>query len=98
MQRAGFIVNHSATHRDRVLQCFISDAELFERVNAPGRNCQVNRTPSDDVSFARISTALVEIDIVSTAAQIRSEQSTCESGTNQNKFCHPLRIYKSGNQ
>ena len=42
MQRAGFIVNHSAAHRDRVVQCFISHAELLERINAPGRNCQVD--------------------------------------------------------
>jgi hypothetical protein len=42
MQSAGFIVNHPATHRDRVVQCFISHAELFERMNAPGRNRQVD--------------------------------------------------------
>ena len=81
MQRAGFIVNHPAAHRDRVLQYFISDAELFERVNSAGRKRQVDRTPADDVAFARISAPLVKIDIISAPPQIRSEQSTCESGT-----------------
>ena len=36
MQRARFIMNHSAAHGDGVLQCFISDPDLLQRVNLTG--------------------------------------------------------------
>ena len=88
MQRARFIVNHPTAHRDCVLQRFMRDADLFERMNAPGRNRQINRTSADDVAFARISAPLVQIDIVPSPAQIGREQSARETAANQNKFCH----------
>jgi hypothetical protein len=75
MQRTRLIVNHPAAHWDRVLQRFIRDADLFERMNAPRRNCQIDRAPADDVAFARISASLVEIDIISSPAQVRGKQS-----------------------
>ena len=86
MQRARFIVNHPTTHRDCVLQCFISDPDLLERMNAPGRNRQINRAPADDVAFARISAPLVQIDIVPSPAQVGREQTTREATANENKF------------
>ena len=46
-------MNHSAAHRDGVFQRFISDADLFERMNAARRNRQIDRTPADEVAFAR---------------------------------------------
>jgi hypothetical protein len=75
-------MNHPAAHWDCVLQCFIRDADLFERMYAASRNRQINRSPADYVSFARISASLVKIDIVSTPPQIGGEQSTRQSGTN----------------
>ena len=101
MQRARFIVNHPATHRDRVLQRFMRDADLFQCMNAPGRNRQINRSSADDVAFARISAALVKIDLVPAPPQKCGEQTTCESAANENKLCHfvkNLRIRKSGKQ
>src|SRR5438445_7333201 len=80
-------MNHPAAHGDCVLQCFMREADLFERMNAPRRNRQINRSPADDVAFARVSAPLVEIDIVSAPAQVRGEQAARETGTDQNKFC-----------
>ena len=74
MQLAGFVVNHPAAHRDRVLQHFISDSDLLERMNAAGREREIDRSSADHVAFARISAALVKIDLVSAPAQIRGEQ------------------------
>ena len=74
MQLAGSIVNHPAAHRDRVSQCFLSDADLFQRVNPACRNRQIDRAPADDVPFARVSAPLVKIHFVSTPPQIRGEQ------------------------
>ena len=97
MQRAGFIMNHPAAHRDRVLQCFVGDPDLFERMNAARRNRQIDRASADDVAFARISAPLVKIDIVSAPSQICREQSARESAADQNKLRHStknLRIRK----
>src|SRR5438876_2465591 len=91
-------MNHPAAHGDRMLQRLMRDADLFERMNAPRRNRQIDRSPADDVAFARISAPLVKIDIVPAPPQIRGEQTTCESAANQNKLCHQVRIYESGNQ
>ena len=86
MQGAGFIVNHPAAHGDGVLQGFMRDAELFEGMNAPHRNRQIDRSPADDVAFAWISTPLVKIDIIPAPAQIRGEQAARESAANENEF------------
>ena len=98
MQLAGSVVNHSTAHRDRVLQYFVGDSDLFERVNSARRNRQIDRAPADDVSFARISAPFVKIDFVSAPPEIRREQSASESAADQNKFCHSPRIYESGTQ
>jgi uncharacterized protein YciI len=76
----------------------VGDADLFERMNAPGRNRQIDRASADDIAFAGISAALVKIDFMSAAPQIRREQTTRETAADENKFCHALRIYESGNQ
>ena len=34
MEPAGFLMDHPAAHRDRVLQDFVRDSDLLERVNA----------------------------------------------------------------
>ncbi len=86
-RRAGLIVNHPAAHRDRVLQRFMRDADLFERMNAPRRNRQIDRSSADDVSFAWISTPFVKIDIVPAPAQIRGEQTTRQTAADKNKLC-----------
>ena len=88
MQDARLIVNHPATHRDRMLQCFMSDTDLFERMNAPCRNRQIDRSPADDVALARVSAPLVKINIVPAPAQIGREQSARESAADENNLCH----------
>src|SRR5262249_16220359 len=77
---------------------FIGDADLFERVNAPCGNREINRASTDDVSFARVSAPLVKIYLVATPPQIRGEQSASQTAADQNKRCHPVRIYESGKQ
>ena len=98
MQLAGSIVNHPTAHRDRVLQCFLGDPDLFQRVNPACRNRQIDRAPADDVSFSRISAPLEQIHLVATPPQIRGEQSASQTAADQNKPCHSVRIYESGNQ
>ena len=98
MQLAGSIVNHPAAHRDRVLQRFLGDPDLFERVNSACRKRQIDRAPADDVPFARISASLVKIHLVSAPSEICREQAARQSAADQNKFCHSPRIYESGTQ
>lgn len=88
MQRPRLVMDHAASHWDGVLEHFIGDTELFERVNAARRKREINRSPADDVSFTRISPALVKIHIVSAPPQIRGKQSAREAATDQNKFRH----------
>ena len=88
VQRAGFIVNHPATHRDGMSQNFIRDTDLFERMNAPRRNRQIDRPPANDIAFARIGSSLVKIDIVATAPQVRGEQSARQTASDENEFRH----------
>ncbi len=97
VQCAGFIVNHSTAHWDCVFQSLGSDPDLFERMNAACRNRQVDRASADNVPFARIGPPFVKIDLVPTPSQIRPEQSTRQTATNENKSCHFVRIYESGN-
>ncbi len=87
MQLAGSVVNHAAAHRDGVLQDFISDADLFKRMNAARRNREIDRAPADDVAFARIGPPFVKIDLVAAPSQIRREQSARQTATDENKFC-----------
>src|SRR4030095_8933607 len=75
MQLAGFVVNHSATHGNRMLQDLIRNPKLLERINATGRDSQIDRTSADDVAFSRIGTSLVKIDIVSASPEVGTEQS-----------------------
>src|SRR5258708_35141315 len=98
MQLAGSIVNHPTAHRDRVLQCFPGDPDLFQCVNPACRNCQIDRAPTDDVPFARVSAPLVKIHFVSAPSEISPEQASRQSAADQNKFCHSPRIYESGTQ
>src|SRR2546423_6042055 len=57
-------MNHSARHRDRVLENFVGDPELFERVNAASGEREIDRAAADDVPFSRIGASLVKFDIV----------------------------------
>src|SRR5882724_7671886 len=98
MQLAGSIVNHPTAHWDRVLQCFLSNPDLFQRVNPACRNRQIDRAPTDDVPFARVSAPLVKIHFVSAPSEICREQAPRQSAADQNKFCHSPRIYESGTQ
>src|SRR5207244_11113375 len=88
VQRAVFIVNPPAAHRDRVLQRFVRDADLFERMYAARRNRQIDRPPADNVAFARIGSSLIKIDIVATAPQVGGEQSAGQTAADQNKLRH----------
>ena len=88
MQCARLIVNHSATHGDGVSQRFIGDSDLFQRMDPARRNGQIDRATADHVPFARISAALVKIDIVSAASQICSEQTTSKPTADENEFRH----------
>ena len=79
---------HPAAHRDCVLQCFIRDTDLFERMNAPRRNRQIDRPPANYIAFARIGSSLVKIDIVATAPQVGGEQSAGQTAADENEFRH----------
>ena len=83
-------MDHPAAHRNRVLQYFIRDSDLFERMDPARRKREINRTPADHVSFARIGPAFVKIDLVSAPAQIRGEQSAGQAGADQDKFSHTI--------
>src|SRR4029077_14445667 len=98
MQRPGFVMDHPAAHWNRVSQRFISNPDLFERVNAACRNRQVNRASPNDISFVRVSAPLVKIHFVSAPSEICREQPSCQSAADQNKSCHAARIYESGKQ
>ena len=74
MQIAGFIVNHPAAHRDRVLEHLIGDTELLESMNPSRREREIDRSATDDIAFARVSPSFVKIDIVSAPPQVGSEQ------------------------
>jgi hypothetical protein len=74
MQVTGFAVNHSTAHRNRVPQYLVSNPELLERVNPTRGEREIDRPPSDDISFARISSPLVKIDLVSAPPEVRREQ------------------------
>src|SRR5215216_7034777 len=98
MQCAGSIVNHPTAHRDRMLQCFLGDSDLFQCVNAACRNCQIDRAPANDVPFPRISAPLVKIHFVSAPTEICREQSSRQSAADKYKFCHSPKIYESRTQ
>ena len=97
MQRAGSIVNHAAAHRDGVFQCFISDSDLFKRMNAARRNRKIDRTSADEVAFAGIGPSFVKIYVVPTPSQVGREQSARQTATDENESCHSVRIYESRN-
>ena len=96
MQLAGSIVNHPTAHRDRVLQRFLGDSDLFQRVNPACRNRQVDRAAADHVPFAGVSAPFVKSYVVSAPSEICREQASRQSAADQNKFCHSPRIYESG--
>jgi hypothetical protein len=73
MQRSRFVMDHPAAHWNRVSQRFISNADLFERVNPACRNRQIDRASTDDVSFARVSTPLIKIHLISAPSEICGE-------------------------
>ena len=81
-----------------MLQCFLGNPDLFQRVNPACRNRQIDRASADDVPFARVSAPLVKIHFVSAPSEICREQAARQSAADQNKFCHSLRIYESGTQ
>jgi hypothetical protein len=69
-------------------QCFIGNSNLLERVDPSRGDRQINGSPANDIAFARIDAPLVKIDLVPSPTKIRSQQSTCESGTDQYEFRH----------
>jgi hypothetical protein len=73
MQLAESFVDHPAAHWNRVSQRFISNADLFQRVNAACRDRQIDRASADDVPFAGISTPLIKLHFVSASSEICRE-------------------------
>jgi hypothetical protein len=66
-------MDHATPHWDRMAQYIVGNTELLERMDPARREREINRPPSDNIAFARISPSLVKIDIVPTPPQIRSE-------------------------
>ena len=81
-------MNHAAAHRDSVLEYFIGDAELLERVNPAGREREIDRSPTDQIAFARIGAAFVKIDLVAAPSHVGGEQSAGEAATDEYEFWH----------
>src|SRR2546423_11034967 len=98
MQVSGLIVDHPAGHWDRVLENFIGDPKLLERVNAASGEREIDRAAADDVPFPRIGASLVKFDIVAAPAEISGEKSTGQPAPDENKFRHGRRIGESGKQ
>src|ERR1044071_5321022 len=86
MKLARFVVNHSARHRDGVLEDFIGETDLLQRVNATGRQSEIDRPSADDVAFTRIGAALGELDIVSPPSEICAEQPAGQAASDEDKF------------
>ena len=74
-------MNHPAGHGDGVLENFIRDAELLERMNPARRERQVDRAAGHEIPRARIGPALVELDEMAAPTQISGEQATGEPAT-----------------
>ena len=91
-------MDHPSAHRDRVFQYFIRDSDLFERMNTPRREREINRASADHVAFARIRPALVKIDLVAASAQIGGEQSAGQSGADEDKLGHLENMNESGSR
>jgi hypothetical protein len=70
-----------------VLEHLIGDTELLERMNPARRERKIDRTPTDNVAFARISPSLIKIYIVPAPAQIRGEQPASETAANKSESC-----------
>src|SRR6266566_9434403 len=45
-------MNHPAPHRDGVLQDFICDPKLLERMNPARGEREIDRAPADNIAFA----------------------------------------------
>jgi hypothetical protein len=89
-------MNHAAGHWDRVPENFLGNPELFERVNAAGREREIDRASADEIALARIGPAFVKFHFVSATAQVRGEQSAREAATDENEPWHGGRISESG--
>lgn len=98
MEVAGFVVDHPARHRDRVLEHFVGNAELFKGVDAAGREREIDRPAANDIPFPRIGPPFVQLDVVATPPEIRGEQAAGKAAPDQKKFRHPERISESGRQ
>src|SRR5947207_10918643 len=95
MEPPGFFVNHPAAHRDCVLEHFVGDPDLLQCVNAARGKREIDRASADHVAFARISPALVKIDIVSPPTEISREQSTGQATSDEHKFCFRAQSKKA---
>src|ERR1700730_9153839 len=87
-------MDHSAAHRDRVLEHLISDTELLERMNPTRRERKINRASTDDIAFARIGAALIKINLVSAPSQVRAESPPCQATADEGEFW----VHRSGNE
>ena len=86
MELARFVVDHPAAHRDGVLQDFIGNAELLERMNSTGGKRQIDRAAAHEVAGARIGSPLVQLDLIPAPAEIGREQPAGQTATDQNKL------------
>ena len=65
-------------------------------MNPTGRNRQIDRAATNNVAFARIGPALVEIHIVPAASQVRCKQSTGEAAADENELSWHQGFFNRG--
>jgi hypothetical protein len=82
-------VNHASAHRDCVLQHFVSQTELLERVNPASGKRKIDRSSANEIAFTWIGAPFVKLDFVSAPPQVGSEQSASQTTSDQNKLRHP---------
>jgi len=81
-------MDHSAPHRDCVLQDFIGKTELLKGMNAAGREGQINRAAANSVTSTRVSPTLIEINLHATTAEEGGEQASGEATADKKKLWH----------
>src|SRR5688500_14532937 len=87
MELPGLVVNHPASHRDRVLQDFPGNAELLERMDSPRRKREIDRSAADEIAGARICSPFVKLDLVAAPAKAGGEQPARQPAADENKLC-----------
>ena len=98
MERAGFLVDHPASHGNGVTQNFVRYAELLEGVNAARRKGEIDGTSAHKIARTRVRPPFEKVDFVSAPAEVGGEQTAGEAAANQNELRHGASIDESGKQ